>query len=157
MKFRKQIITHNYFFLQKSSRKTGSIRLLAQQHKSSHLYLSERKWENISYKIHVIHIFVGTFVEWGVSTISVAVISSLALVGGLLFPCLNHDFVQDVLTLFIGLAIGTMAGDALLHLIPQVRRYVAEPLIRVLENLGKSLRTLNDLRRCWSILFTVLS
>lgn len=63
------------------------------------------------------------FAEWGVSTISVAIISSLALIGGLLFPCLNHDFVQDVLTLFIGLAIGTMAGDALLHLIPQVLVY----------------------------------
>jgi len=55
-----------------------------------------------------------------VSTLAVLVISLLALIGGLLFPCLNHDFVQDVLTLFIGLAIGTMAGDALLHLIPQV-------------------------------------
>ena len=54
------------------------------------------------------------------STLAVLVISLLALIGGLLFPCLNHDFVQDVLTLFIGLAIGTMAGDALLHLIPQV-------------------------------------
>ena len=48
------------------------------------------------------------------------IISLLALIGGLLFPCLQKDFIQDVLTLFIGLAVGTMAGDALLHLIPQV-------------------------------------
>ena len=61
-----------------------------------------------------------TIAEWGLSTISVAVISSLALIGGFLFPCLNHEFVQDVLTLFIGLAVGTMCGDAILHLIPQV-------------------------------------
>ena len=61
-----------------------------------------------------------TIAEWGLSTISVAVISSLALIGGFLFPCLNHESVQDVLTLVIGLAVGTMCGDAILHLIPQV-------------------------------------
>ena len=60
------------------------------------------------------------FVEWGVSTLCVLIISLLALIGGLLFPCLQKDFIQDVLTLFIGLGVGTMAGDALLHLIPQV-------------------------------------
>lgn len=65
-------------------------------------------------------IYLQPVVEWGLSTIAVAIISSLALIGALLFPCLNHDFVQDVLTLFIGLAVGTMCGDAVLHLIPQV-------------------------------------
>lgn len=61
------------------------------------------------------------WLEWGASTISVLVISLLALLGGLLFPCLHKEFIQDILTLFIGLAVGTMAGDALLHLIPQVK------------------------------------
>lgn len=77
---------------------------------------------NVLCAILVLEIVYSTlfFVEWGASTISVALISCLALVGGLLFPCLDHDFVQDILTLFIGLAVGTMAGDALLHLIPQV-------------------------------------
>ena len=81
------------------------------------------------------------------STISVAVISSLALVGGVLFPCMNHDFVQDVLTLFIGLAIGTMAGDALLHLIPQVHigRSVATYLIHE-SNTGRWKKMFNKIQ-----------
>lgn len=67
------------------------------------------------------------FVEWGASTITVLIISSLALIGGLMFPCLEKDFVKDLLTLFIGLAVGTMAGDALLHLIPLVGIRMASP------------------------------
>jgi hypothetical protein len=70
--------------------------------------------------------YISTFVyvlfclEWGYSVLAVAVISLLSLVGVAIIPFMNRIFYKVTLVFFIALAIGTLAGDALLHLFPHV-------------------------------------
>ena len=52
--------------------------------------------------------------------IAVFVISVLSLLGVLLVPCINSVGYDDMMSAFIGLAVGSLASDALLHLVPQV-------------------------------------
>ncbi|XP_071943352.1 metal cation symporter ZIP14-like [Antedon mediterranea] len=54
---------------------------------------------------------------WG--TLSVLIISLLSLVGAATIPMLNSSTYDKVLQVFIALAIGTMSGDAFLHLMPE--------------------------------------
>jgi len=60
------------------------------------------------------------FSVYGYGTLAVVVISLLALLGALLIPCLHSEVIQYVLTVFVGLGVGTLLSDAILHLIPQV-------------------------------------
>ncbi|CAB4033982.1 zinc transporter ZIP10-like isoform X1, partial [Paramuricea clavata] len=55
---------------------------------------------------------------WGYSVLAVAIISLLSLVGVAIIPFMNRIFYKISLVFFIALAIGTLAGDALLHLFP---------------------------------------
>lgn len=57
---------------------------------------------------------------YGYGTLSVFVISLCSLMGVLLLPCLARHAYYYIMMGFIGLSFGTMTGDALLHLIPQV-------------------------------------
>ncbi|CAB4028002.1 Zinc transporter ZIP14, partial [Paramuricea clavata] len=56
--------------------------------------------------------------KWGYSVLAVAIISLLSLVGVAIIPFMNRIFYKISLVFFIALAIGTLAGDALLHLFP---------------------------------------
>ncbi|XP_013379925.1 zinc transporter ZIP6 isoform X1 [Lingula anatina] len=56
---------------------------------------------------------------YGYGSLAVFIISLLAIGGVFLIPCMGHTAYQYVMETFIALAVGTMAGDALLHLIPQ--------------------------------------
>ena len=69
--------------------------------------------------------------EWGYSVLAVAVISLLSLVGVAIIPFMNRIFYKITLVFFIALAIGTLAGDALLHLFPHVS-LVAYFLLRLI-------------------------
>lgn len=57
---------------------------------------------------------------YGYGTLAVFIISLCSLVGVLLLPCLARYAYYYIMMGFIGLSFGTMTGDAMLHLIPQV-------------------------------------
>nr|KAF6451133.1 solute carrier family 39 member 10 [Molossus molossus] len=55
---------------------------------------------------------------WICGIISVTVISLLSLLGVILVPIINQGCFKFLLTFLVALAVGTMSGDALLHLLP---------------------------------------
>ncbi|NXG16402.1 S39AA protein, partial [Grallaria varia] len=58
---------------------------------------------------------------WICGIISITVISLLSLLGVVLVPIINQWCFKFLLTFLVALAVGTMSGDALLHLLPHVR------------------------------------
>lgn len=57
---------------------------------------------------------------WICGIISITVISLLSLLGVILVPIINQGCFKFLLTFLVALAVGTMSGDALLHLLPHV-------------------------------------
>ncbi|XP_051009774.1 zinc transporter ZIP10 [Acomys russatus] len=55
---------------------------------------------------------------WVCGIISITVISLLSLLGVVLVPIINQGCFKFLLTFLVALAVGTMSGDALLHLLP---------------------------------------
>ncbi|XP_061858013.1 zinc transporter ZIP10 isoform X2 [Colius striatus] len=55
---------------------------------------------------------------WFCGIISITVISLLSLLGVILVPIINQWCFKFLLTFLVALAVGTMSGDALLHLLP---------------------------------------
>nr|BAP46900.1 solute carrier family 39 member 10 [Cyprinus carpio] len=53
---------------------------------------------------------------WGF--VSITIISLLSLLGVILVPILNQSCFKFLLTFLVALAVGTLSGDALLHLLP---------------------------------------
>lgn len=51
---------------------------------------------------------------------SITIISLLSLLGVVLVPILNQSCFKFLLTFLVALAVGTLSGDALLHLLPHV-------------------------------------
>ena len=66
------------------------------------------------------YIFLHIFSAYGYGVLAVLIISLLAIIGLLLIPCINKDFIKYVLSLFVAMGVATMLADALLHLLPQV-------------------------------------
>ncbi|CAK8683641.1 unnamed protein product [Clavelina lepadiformis] len=58
--------------------------------------------------------------KYGYGTASVGIISALAFVGIFFFPVLESVKFKLVMQFFIALGVGTMSGDAILHIIPEV-------------------------------------
>lgn len=58
-------------------------------------------------------------VVWGMAFLCVTIISLTSLVGVVIVPFLNKTSYLNVLNLFEGLAVGSLVGSALFHLIPQ--------------------------------------
>nr|CAB3266267.1 zinc transporter ZIP12 [Phallusia mammillata] len=58
--------------------------------------------------------------RYGYGTVAVAVISLLAFVGILFFPVLSTSWFKLVMQFFIALGVGTLSGDAILHIIPEI-------------------------------------
>ncbi|XP_033638675.1 zinc transporter ZIP14-like isoform X2 [Asterias rubens] len=56
---------------------------------------------------------------WGYGVLFVTIINASALMGACIIPCLNKKMYKMVLNYLIGLAIGTLSGNALLCLIPE--------------------------------------
>ena len=71
---------------------------------------SQRAIKNCSYFLLV----------WGYGIAAVVVISLCSVVGALIVPFMQIIFYQKALVFLISLAVGTLAGDALLHLLPHV-------------------------------------
>ncbi|XP_021373031.1 zinc transporter ZIP10-like [Mizuhopecten yessoensis] len=55
---------------------------------------------------------------WGYSTIAVVVISLVGLLGVAVVPIMQKVFYNHLLLFLVALAVGALAGDALLHLLP---------------------------------------
>ncbi|XP_027231135.2 metal cation symporter ZIP14 [Penaeus vannamei] len=56
---------------------------------------------------------------WGYGLLFVTLISGCSLVGVSVLPLMAHTFYQQLLTLLVGLAVGSLAASSLFHLIPQ--------------------------------------
>lgn len=57
---------------------------------------------------------------WIYSTIAVLGVSLCGLLGVAVIPCMDKHFYHHTLQFFVALAVGTLCGDALLHLLPHV-------------------------------------
>uniref|UniRef100_A0A3P9QAV9 Zinc transporter ZIP6 n=1 Tax=Poecilia reticulata TaxID=8081 RepID=A0A3P9QAV9_POERE len=55
---------------------------------------------------------------WVGGFVSITIISALSLVGVLLIPLMSRVFFKFLLSFLVALAVGTLSGDAFLHLIP---------------------------------------
>ncbi|XP_071091491.1 zinc transporter ZIP10-like [Haliotis cracherodii] len=55
---------------------------------------------------------------WGYSTLAVVIISLVGLLGVAVIPIMQKVFYNHMLQFLIALAVGTLTGDALLHLLP---------------------------------------
>ena len=59
---------------------------------------------------------------WGFSFLAVTVISLCGLLGVAIVPLMRRMFYNHLLQFLVALAVGTLTGDALLHLLPHVSR-----------------------------------
>lgn len=57
---------------------------------------------------------------WGYSIIAVVIISLVGLLGVAVIPIMQKVFYNHLLQFLVALAVGALAGDALLHLFPHV-------------------------------------
>ena len=65
-------------------------------------------------------IFIFSVIVWGYGFLAITIISLLSLSVISVIPCLKKSFYHKVMAYLVALAVGTLAGDALLHLIPHV-------------------------------------
>jgi hypothetical protein len=57
---------------------------------------------------------------WGYGFLFVTAISSCSVIGAFLLPLVGMRFYDGLMTTLIGLAMGSLSGSALFHLLPQV-------------------------------------
>ena len=62
----------------------------------------------------------GLFSVWVYSSISIVIISLCGLLGVLVIPVMGKTYYHQLLQFLVALAIGTLCGDALIHLLPHV-------------------------------------
>ncbi|XP_053980184.1 zinc transporter foi-like isoform X1 [Hylaeus volcanicus] len=55
---------------------------------------------------------------WAYSTISILIISLCGLLGVAVIPCMGKVYYHQLLQFLVALAVGTLCGDALIHLLP---------------------------------------
>ena len=61
---------------------------------------------------------------WGYAFLAVTVISLVGLLGVAVIPVMQKVFYNHLLQFLVALAVGSLVGDALLHLLPHVSFYV---------------------------------
>ena len=64
------------------------------------------------------HVSIKDFRLWAAAISSIVVISLCGIFGVLVIPIMQKVFYQHLIQFLVALAIGSMLGDALLHLIP---------------------------------------
>lgn len=60
---------------------------------------------------------------WLYSTISILIISLCGLLGVAVIPVMGKIYYHQLLQFLVALAVGTLCGDALIHLLPHVSLY----------------------------------
>ncbi|NWI30759.1 S39A6 protein, partial [Sula dactylatra] len=75
-------------------------------------------------------------IAWIGGFISISVISFLSLLGVILVPLMNRVFFKFLLSFLVALAVGTLSGDAFLHLLPHVRASEEGKNVRLLLKKG---------------------
>ena len=58
--------------------------------------------------------------SWLLASGAVLAVSGTGLLSILFIPIIQKDHHSDIIQLLVGLAIGTLTGDSLLHLLPHV-------------------------------------
>lgn len=58
------------------------------------------------------------YLVWLYSSLSIAAISACGLLGVVVIPIMHKTYYNHLLQFLVALAVGTLCGDALLHLIP---------------------------------------
>jgi len=56
--------------------------------------------------------------KWGYGVLAITICSALSLTVIIMIPCLEQSYYDKVMAFLVALAVGTLCGDALLHLIP---------------------------------------
>lgn len=74
----------------------------------------------IVYSCYFLFLFLFFPLAWIGGFISISVISVLSLLGVILVPLMNRVFFKFLLSFLVALAVGTLSGDAFLHLLPHV-------------------------------------
>ena len=59
-------------------------------------------------------------IVWGYGFAAVTIISVTSLVGVATIPFVGKKMYKKILAMLVALAVGTLAGDSLLHLLPHV-------------------------------------
>lgn len=59
---------------------------------------------------------------WVYATLSILGTSLCGLLGVAVIPCMEKQYYNSILQFLVALAVGTLAGDALLHLLPHVTK-----------------------------------
>ena len=57
---------------------------------------------------------------WGFSVLACFVMSAVSLIGVAIIPAMHKVIYKHLLQFLVALAIGSMTGDAILHLLPHV-------------------------------------
>lgn len=74
--------------------------------------------QSLSFKVYQLLCFCLT--AWVGGFIAISIISFLSLLGVILVPLMNRVFFKFLLSFLVALAVGTLSGDAFLHLLPHV-------------------------------------
>ncbi|KAJ1526667.1 hypothetical protein ONE63_008249 [Megalurothrips usitatus] len=69
---------------------------------------------------------VDTVSVWLYATLSIIIISLCGLLGVAVIPVMQKSYYQQLLQFLVALAIGTLCGDALLHLLPHAMMTIGE-------------------------------
>ena len=64
---------------------------------------------------------------WGYGVLFVTLISLCSLVGVSVLPLMGKAFYSKLLTVLIGLAVGSLSGSSVFHLIPQASPLTSDP------------------------------
>ena len=80
------------------------------------MYITFQSVNTIEYSV----VHPGPISVWGFAVASVTVISLVGLLSVAIVPIMQRVFYNYLLQYLVALAIGSLTGDALLHLIPHV-------------------------------------